>query len=279
MAMNNKLPEFGSSALGVTGRVALITGGGRNIGRAVALTLAGAGALPVVMYHEDERTARAVCDEISAAGGRAGVCQADLGDVAQIRAVVAKVAAEFGEIDILINNAAIRPHSKISEITVEEWDRVLAVNLRAPFFLAQAVLPAMVHKQWGRIINIGGSDGYNGKPRRAHGVSSKMGLVGLTRALANEVAQFGVTVNIVVPGTIDTKRPHPEWYPGVENGFAARMTRVAMGRQGQSQEVANACLFLASDLATYTTGQEMFVTGGAPPIVRQPEEEYPPQEF
>lgn len=277
--MNNKLPEFDASALGVTGRVALITGGGRNIGRAVALSLAGAGALPVVMYHEDERTARAVCDEISAGGGRAGVCQADIGDVAQIRAAAAKVAAEFGEIDILINNAAIRPHSKISEITVEEWDRVLAVNLRAPFFLSQAVLPAMVRRQWGRIINIGGSDGYNGKPRRAHGVSSKMGLVGLTRALANEVAQFGVTVNIVVPGTIDTKRPHPEWYPGVENGFAARMTRVAMGRQGRSQEVANACLFLASDLATYTTGQEMFVTGGAPPIVRQPEEEYPPQEF
>jgi NAD(P)-dependent dehydrogenase (short-subunit alcohol dehydrogenase family) len=279
MTMKNKLPEFDASALGITGRVALITGGGRNIGRAVALSLAGAGAVPVVMYHEDERTARAVCDEISVAGGRAGVCQADVGDVAQLRAVVAKVAAEFGEIDILINNAAIRPHSKISEITLEEWNRVLAVNLRAPFFLSQAVLPAMVRRQWGRIINIGGSDGYNGKPRRAHGVSSKMGLVGLTRALANEVAQFGVTVNVVVPGTIDTIRPHPEWYPGVENGFAARMTRVAMGRQGQSQEVANACLFLASDLATYTTGQEMFVTGGAPPIVRQPEEEYPPKEF
>lgn len=277
--MSEKLPVFDASALGISGKVALITGGGRNIGRAVALSLAGAGALPVVMYHEDERTARAVCGEIAAAGGRAGVCQADVGDVAQIRAVVAKVTAEFGDIDILINNAAIRPHSKISQISVEEWDRVLGVNLRAPFFLAQSVLPAMVRRQWGRIINIGGSDGYNGKPRRAHGVSSKMGLVGLTRALANEVAQFGVTVNIVVPGTIDTQRPHPEWYPGIENGFAARMTRVAMGRQGRSQEVANACLFLASELATYTTGQEMFVTGGAPPIVRQPEEEYPATDF
>lgn len=277
--MSEKLPVFDPSAFGIAGKVALITGGGRNIGRAVALSLAGVGAVPVVMYHEDERTARAVCDEIKAAGGRSGVCQADVGDVAQCRAAVAKVAAEFGDIDILINNAAIRPHSKISQISVEEWDRVLSVNLRAPFFLSQAVLPGMVRKKWGRIINIGGSDGYNGKPRRAHGVSSKMGLVGLTRALANEVAQFGVTVNMVVPGTIDTQRPHPEWYPGIENGFAARMTRVAMGRQGRSQEVANACLFLASDLATYTTGQEMFVTGGAPPIVRQPEEEYPPEEF
>ena len=269
--MSQKLPLFDSASLGIAGKVALITGGGRNIGRAVALSLAGAGAVPVVLYHADAETAQAVCDQIVAAGGRAGRVQADIGDIAQCRAAVKKVAAEFGDIDILINNAAIRPHSKISQITPEEWDRVMAVNLRAPFFLSQAVLPAMVQKKWGRIINIGGSDGYNGKPRRAHGVSTKMGLVGLTRALANEVAQFGVTVNLVVPGTIDTKRPHPEWYPGVENGFAARMTRVAMGRQGESQEVANACLFLAGNLSTYTTGQEMFVTGGAPPIVRQPE--------
>ncbi|MEI7679883.1 MAG: SDR family oxidoreductase [Betaproteobacteria bacterium] len=277
--MSNNLPRFDEKSCGVAGRVALITGGGRNIGRAVALTLAGAGALPVIMYNEDAKTAQGVVDEVIAAGGRAGLCQADLADVAQCQAAVKKVAAEFGDIDILINNAAVRPHSKISQISLEEWDRVLSVNLRAPFFLSQAVLPAMVRKKWGRIINMGGSDGYNGKPRRAHGVSSKMGLVGLTRALANEVAQFGVTVNIVVPGTIDTQRPHPEWYPGVENGFAARMTRVAMGRQGQSQEVANACLFLASDLATYTTGQEMFVSGGSAPIVRQPEEEYPADQF
>jgi 3-oxoacyl-[acyl-carrier protein] reductase len=277
--MSTTLPRFDAASFGLTGKVALITGGGRNIGRAVALSLAGVGAVPVILYNEDEATARGVVDEINVAGGRAGLCQADIADVAQCRAVVAKVAAEFGDIDILINNAAVRPHSKISQISLEEWDRVLSVNLRAPFFLSQAVLPAMVRKKWGRIINMGGSDGYNGKPRRAHGVSSKMGLVGLTRALANEVAQFGVTVNIVVPGTIDTKRPHPEWYPGVENGFAARMTRVAMGRQGLSQEVANACLFLVSDLASYTTGQEMFVSGGAAPIVRQPEEEYPAQEF
>lgn len=277
--MSKTLPDFGAASIGIAGRVALITGGGRNIGRAVALTLAGAGAVPVVLYHEDRKTAQTVCDEIVAAGGRAGLVQADIGDVAQCQAAVKTVAAEFGDIDILINNAAIRPHSKISQITAEEWDRVMAVNLRAPFFLSQAVLPAMVKKKWGRIINIGGSDGYNGKPRRAHGVSTKMGLVGLTRALANELALFGVTVNIVVPGTIDTQRPHPEWYPDMQKAFAQRTTRIAIGRLGKSQEVANACLFLASNLATYTTGQEMFVTGGAPPIVRQTEEEYPAEEF
>ena len=277
--MADTVPAFEPAVYGIAGKVALITGGSRNIGRAVALTLAQAGALPVIACQQDIKAAAAVRDEVVARGGRAGIVQADLADVAQCRAAVAQASAEFGAIDILVNNAAVRPHSKVSQITPAEWDLVLGVNLRAPFFLSQAVLPAMVKKGWGRIISIGGSDGYNGKPRRAHGVSSKMGLVGLTRALANEVAQFGVTVNLVVPGTIDTQRPRPEWYPGLENGFAARMTRVAMGRQGRSQEVANACLFLASDLATYTTGQELFVTGGAPPIVRQPEEEYPPQEF
>lgn len=277
--MQDTIPAFNPAACGIAGKVALVTGGGRNIGRAVALTLAQAGAVPVIAYQQDAQAAGAVRDAVLAGGGRAGVVQVDLADVAQCRAAVARTAAEFGAVDILVNNAAVRPHSKISQITPAEWDLVLGVNLRAPFFLSQAVLPAMVKKGWGRIINVGGSDGYNGKPRRAHGVSSKMGLVGLTRALANEVAQFGVTVNLLVPGTIDTQRPHPEWYPGVENGFAARMTRVAMGRQGRSQEVANACLFLASELASYTTGQELFVTGGAPPIVRQPEEEYPPQEF
>ena len=151
--MSGKLPVFDASAYGLAGRVALISGGGRNIGRAVALSLAGVGAVPVILYNEDEATARSVADEIVAAGGRSGICQADLADVAQCQAAVKKVVAEFGDIDILINNAAVRPHSKISQISLEEWDRVLSVNLRAPFFLAQAVLPAMVKKKWGRIIN------------------------------------------------------------------------------------------------------------------------------
>jgi len=182
-------------------------------------------------------------------------------------------------VDILVNNAAIRPLSKISEITLEEWDLVLATNLRAPFFLSQAVLPAMIRRKWGRIINIGGLDAYWGKPRRAHNVSAKLGLTGLTRALANEVARFGVTVNIVVPGTTDTVRPHPEWYPELEKLYNERRERIPMGRIGLPQEVANACLFLASDLATYTTAQEFFVSGGAYPLVRQPTDDYAAGEY
>jgi len=193
--------------------------------------------------------------------------------------IVAEVEATLGGVDILVNNAAIRPNQKISEITVEDWDRVFATNLRAPFFLSQAVLSGMVKRRWGRIINIGGTDAYLSKPRRAHGVSAKLGIVGLSRALAVEVARFGVTVNTVVPGTIDTVRPHPEWYPGYETGFAERKERIPMVRLGAPQEVADACLFLASNLAGYTTATELFVNGGAFPLVRQPLEEYEAEDF
>jgi 3-oxoacyl-[acyl-carrier protein] reductase len=264
---------------GIAGRVALITGGNRNIGRCIAVTLAKAGVTSVILFGRDENAARQTCAEIGEHGGvRAGMYQADLTDVERLRGVVKEIEQELGGVDILINNAAIRPARKISEITVEEWDLVFATNLRAPFFLSQAVLQGMVRKGWGRIVNISGTDAYWGKNRRAHGVSTKLGLVGLTRALASEVARFGVTVNTVVPGTIDTVRPRPDWYPELKSGFAERRKRIPMARLGKPQEVANACLFLASELATFTTGQELFVTGGVP-LVRQPLEEYTAEEF
>ena len=264
---------------GIGGRVALITGASRNIGRAIALTLAEAGATPMVLYHQDEAAAAEVCEEISGRGARSAMFQADLRDVARIQQVVRDIEADFGGVDILVNNAALRPNSKISDITIEEWDDVFAINLRAPFFLAQAVLPHMVRSGWGRIVNIGGSDAYQGKARRAHGVSTKSGIAGLTRALALETARLGVTVNTLVPGVIDTNRPRPDWYPGIDTGFAERKERLPMARLGTPQEVANACLFLASEMATFTTGQELFVSGGTCPLVRQPLEEYEADEF
>jgi len=269
----------GKDVFGISGKVALVTGGNRNIGRAIALAFAEAGVAPIILFHQDEAAASAVCAEIEETGVRSAMFQADLADIDRLKNIVGQVDDEFGGVDILINNAAIRPNSKISEITVEEWDTVFATNLRAPFFLSQAVLPAMVRKRWGRIVNIGGNDAYVSKPRRAHGVSAKLGLVGLTRALAVEVARFGVTVNTVVPGTIDTVRPHPEWYPGLDTGFAERKERIPMVRLGKSHEVADACLFLASERAAYTTAQELFVNGGAFPLVRQALEEYEAEDF
>jgi 3-oxoacyl-[acyl-carrier protein] reductase len=264
---------------GIAGRVALVTGGNRNIGRSIALTLAKADATAVILYGTDEDAAAKVCAEIREHDGRAGMYQADLADVERLRDVVKEIEKTHGSVDILVNNAAIRPHRKISKITVEEWDQVFATNLRAPFFLSQAVLPGMVKRQWGRIISIGGTDAYWGKLHRAHNVSAKMGLVGLSRALANEVARFGITVNVLVPGTIDTLRPRPDWYPELETDFDQRKQIMPMARLGQPQEVANACLYLASELAGYTTGQEIFASGGAFPLVRQPWDEYPAEEF
>jgi 3-oxoacyl-[acyl-carrier protein] reductase len=274
MATQDKYELFG-----IKNRVAVVTGANRNIGRAIATTLADAGATAVILYGSDDDAAREVCDEIRAKGGRAAMHRVDLADVGALQALVKAIEQEHGGVDILVNNAAVRPHRKISQITVEEWDRVFATNLRAPFFLAQAVLPGMVKKKWGRIISLGGTDAYWGKLHRAHNVSAKMGLVGLTRAMANEVARFGITVNVLVPGTIDTVRPHPEWYPELQNAYADRKNHMPMARLGQPQEVANACLFLASELAGYTTGQEIFASGGAFPLVRQPWDEYPAEEF
>jgi NAD(P)-dependent dehydrogenase (short-subunit alcohol dehydrogenase family) len=274
--MSAEAPNIG---YGLTGKIALVTGGSRNIGRSIALTLAAAGATPIVLFREDERAARAVCDAISNTGGRAGMYRAELTDVPGLRRVVQEIERDFGAVDILVNNAAIRPRTKISAITVEEWDRVFASNLRAPFFLSQAVLPGMIRNKWGRIVNVGGVDAYWGKPLRAHNVSAKLGLVGLTRALANEVARFGVTVNAVIPGNVDTVRPHPEWYPDLGKIQAERRERIPMARIGAVQEVANACLFLASDLSAYTTAQEFFVSGGAYPLVRHPLDDYGAGEF
>ncbi len=267
------------TSFGIANRVAVVSGGNRNIGRSIVLTLAKEGAKPVILYRDGADEANKVCAEVAALGIKAAMYKADLADTASLAPLVKKIEQEQGGIDILINNAAIRPNTKISKITLEEWDLVFNTNLKAPFFLSQAVLPGMIARKWGRIINIGGTDAYWGKVRRAHGVSAKLGLVGLTRAMALEVARFGVTINVVIPGTIDTQRPHPEWYPELKTGYAERLERIPMARLGDTQQVANACLFLASDLASFTTAQELFASGGAVPLVRQTLDEYGADEF
>ena len=267
------------TSFGIANRAAVVSGGNRNIGRSIVLTLAKEGAKPVILYRDGADEANKVCAEVAALGIKAAMYKADLADTASLAPLVKKIEQEQGGIDILINNAAIRPNTKISKITLEEWDLVFNTNLKAPFFLSQAVLPGMIARKWGRIINIGGTDAYWGKVRRAHGVSAKLGLVGLTRAMALEVARFGVTINVVIPGTIDTQRPHPEWYPELKTGYAERLERIPMARLGDTQQVANACLFLASDLASFTTAQELFASGGAVPLVRQTLDEYGADEF
>jgi 3-oxoacyl-[acyl-carrier protein] reductase len=256
---------------------AFVTGAARNLGRATALAFAEAGSVVICPYHKGKDDAEAVVAEIVAAGGRAHTVPLDLAEVSSIQAAVRAVEELGLTIDILVNNAANRPRSRIAEVTPEEWDWVLATNLRGPFFLAQAVIPGMSRQNWGRIINVSGVDAYRGNPCRPHNIASKMGMIGLSRALANETGRKGITVNTVVPGTMDTPRYHPELEgdPSIDTALREeRVLQIPLARQGRPEEIGYACVFLSSDYSAYITGQELLVTGGLHPVVRQPALEY-----
>jgi 3-oxoacyl-[acyl-carrier protein] reductase len=256
------------------GHTALVTGAGRNIGRAIAMTLGGLGASVACGWHRDQEAALKTVGDIRSGQGQAVDVQVDLSCADGFTAVIEDVCQRLGPVDILIHNASIRPRRRIEDVTVDEWDLVHHSNLRGPFLLTQAALPGMRRRNWGRVLFIGGLDAYWGKAQRPHVVATKLGMVGLARALANETGRWGITINTVVPGTMDTKRPHPEWYPTLEEEYRQRMERIPMGRLGTPQDVANACAFLVSEAANYITGQELRVTGGAYPLVRQANDDY-----
>jgi 3-oxoacyl-[acyl-carrier protein] reductase len=258
-----------SGWLGLEGRRALVTGGTRNIGRAIAEGLADAGADVAVLGGRDEDALADTLAELSRRPVKAVGAIQPLDDVPGVLRTAQRFAEELGGIDILVNNAAIRPHAPLETITVEEWDKVIAVNLRAPFLLAQALLPQMKERRFGRILNFSGMDAYWGRHSRAHVTSSKGGIVGLSRALASECCRDGVTVNTIVPGSIDTERHTPQWYPNAEERWQRRRDRIPMGRLGEIREVADVALFLASPRASYLTGHEFFVSGGGHPLVHE----------
>lgn len=252
----------------LTGRVALITGGTRNIGREMAVLFAGLGASVAVVGAGDEEALQETLGEVEAAGGRAFGLLADIAQPAEVHRAADAAAEALGPVDILVNNAAIRPHGPFEELSVEEWDRVMAVNLRAPFLFSQRILPGMRERGWGRIVMMAGLSMLWGKPKRPHVSASKSGLLGLTTGLAAECAEDGVTVNCIAPGVIDTERANPQWYGDLEEFYQRRVSRIPMARLGRPDEVAAAALFLVSDLSSYLTGQTLYVTGGAYPMVR-----------
>ncbi len=238
------------------GRVALVTGAGRNIGRAIALDLAAAGAAVVVNARSNRAEAEAVAAEITAAGGRTAVALGDVTDAGAVAGLVRAALDTFGRLDILVNNAAIRRELPFGEMDFASWRAVLDVCLDGAFHCARAALPALRGSGHGTIVNIGGLTGHSGAAKRAHVVTAKAGLAGFTRALAHDLAADGITVNLVAPGLIetarDTARPHHR---------GGR--RTLLGREGMPEEVAAAVRFLAGPRARYITGQTLHVNGGA----------------
>jgi 3-oxoacyl-[acyl-carrier protein] reductase len=242
----------------LTGKVAVVTGAGRNIGRAIALALAQGGASIVVNARSNRAEADDVAREVEAAGGRALVHTGDVADAAAVRAMADAAVEQFGHIDILVNNAALRREKPFNEMSYAEWREIMDVTLDGAFHCVKACLPALSKSGAGTVINIGGLSAHTGAKNRAHVVTAKAGLIGFTRALAHDLADDGITVNCVVPGLIGTPRPKdmPEPAHHLTHGTIT-------GGRGKPEDVAATVRFLCSPAARYLTGQAVHVNGGA----------------
>ena len=242
------------------GKVALVTGSGRNIGRATVLKLAGEGAHVVVNARANQQEAESVAREARDLGVKAVPVLADVGNRAEVAALAERALAEFGRVDILVNNAAIRPHKPFTETTDADWELIRNVVLDGPLHLTRALIEPMVANRYGRILFFcgDGSISANGKGR-THLSAAKMGLIGMARGLASEFAADNIRVNVVSPGSIDTRRDHPEWY----HGRVPNAAGIPLGRQGHVDEIAATCLFLVSEDGGFITGQTIHVNGGA----------------
>ncbi|MBL8671653.1 MAG: SDR family oxidoreductase [Alphaproteobacteria bacterium] len=244
----------------LAGRSALVTGASRNIGRAIALALAEAGAAVAVNARTSRAEAESVAAAIAAKGGRAIVLLADVTDEAAVRGLVAAAAGQLGGLDILVNNAAVRHEVGIDDLDYAAWRQGLAAILDSAFLCSRAALPHLRASGAGTIVNLGGLSAHTGAARRAHVVAAKAGIVGLTRALAHELAADGITVNCVSPGLIDTPRGTAS-----ASGDPAHHARHATlsGRRGPPAEVAAMVRHLCGPAARFVTGQVIHVNGGA----------------
>ncbi len=240
-------------------RVALVTGASRGIGRAIALKLAEAGIDVAVGYEKNRTEAEDVAHQITALGQRAVALRTDLRDPQQITALVQSVEETLGSIDILVSNAAIGPQRSWEEITVQEWDDVMQVNLRAAFLLAQRVIPGMRTRGWGRMIVLSSIAAFTGGVVGAHYAASKAGQMGLMHALAGALAPDGITVNAIAPALIEGGTT----LPGGEEEHRQLATRIPIGRLGRPEEVADAVQLLISN--AFLTSQTIVIDGGLYP--------------
>ncbi|WP_434311860.1 3-oxoacyl-[acyl-carrier-protein] reductase [Hominifimenecus sp. rT4P-3] len=239
-------------------RVAVVTGGAKGIGRAIALALAAEGALVIVNYRGSKDQAQETVRQIEAAGGKAEAVSCDVADGAAVEACFADLLARYGRIDILVNNAGITKDGLLMRMGEEEWDSVLNANLKGAFHCCKWAAKAMLKQRSGRIINISSVSGVMGNAGQANYSASKAGLIGLTKSVAREVASRGITVNAVAPGFVDTD---------MTAGLPARVreaasSQIPLGHFGRPEDIAAAVAFLASEKAGYITGQVLCVDGG-----------------
>jgi 3-oxoacyl-[acyl-carrier protein] reductase len=242
----------------LAGRVALVTGSSRNIGRAIALALARGAAAVMVNARTSSDAGARVVSEIAAAGGRAAFHAADVSRPSDVDALVAATVAAFGGLDILVNNASVRRERAFGSLGFDEWKEILGVTLDGAFLCSRGALPHLIASGRGTIVNIGGLSAHTGAAGRAHVVAAKAGLVGLTRALAHDLAPHQITVNCVSPGLIDTTREGSGPAPAHHAVHAP-----LVGRRGAPEEVAAMVRFLCGPDARYITGQTIHANGGA----------------
>lgn len=242
----------------LAGKVAIVTGAGRNIGRAIALALADGGASVAVNARSNRAEAEAVVRQIESSGGKAIAHIGDVADAGAVQAMADSAIKQFGRIDILVNNAALRRERSFAEMDYAAWREILDVTLDGAYHCAKACLPALRQSGEGTIVNIGGLSAHTGAANRAHVVTAKAGIIGFTRALAHDLAPDGVTVNCVVPGLIGTPRPKDKPEPA---HHAAHNT--VSGERGRPEDVAAMVRFLCGPAARYITGQAIHANGGA----------------
>jgi 3-oxoacyl-[acyl-carrier protein] reductase len=239
------------------GKKCLVTGGARGIGRAIVLAFAQEGA-DVVILDRNEQLAAKTADEVTATGAAAWAIGADVSDETSVTAALRQAEQTLGRVDVLVNNAGISDSALLVDLTVEAWDRMIAVNLRSVFLCTRVVLPGMISRRWGRIISTSSQLAHKGGVELAHYCAAKAGVLGFTRSLAYEVAQYGITVNAICPGPIETDMSatlSEEWR-------ARKRAELPLGRFGRVDEIAPTAVLLASDEGSYYTGASLNPNGG-----------------